>query len=793
MPWTSRLLPVLLSSLGLVLFGVSCKAQTPAPSATAAAVPDTTPVVWQAGNAAVQVRVHGDGGYSVWRAGTEWLSSGPTALHSQGHWYATSGGSDALPLALRRTSKSVGQDSLGAYDAYGMSWDAGGMPFETSVRVYRRRPLVVFAQRFPRGATHLALTADEPSPALKPRRRIGNYQRVLSAFPSFQVAGRLARLPYLTYHGTFADPERGTGLAHFGGGTDGGAPLVLYDSARQTLVLSPLTHFKTGIQTRSSDLGGSLACGVQGQVTHLPAGFTLETILSAGHGITASVHAWGDALLRYHGKTRAGPGRDSTVKYLGYWTDNGAYYYYHTEPKKNYQETLRDARADHVRAGLPFHYMQLDSWWYPKGKDGGVTRWEARPDVFPDGVAGLHQTLGLPFVMHNRWWSPTTDYAKTYPFIVNAGSAIPIARPFWDSLMARVQQEGCLVYEQDWLVDQYHMTDVLRRDPEAAEMWLRNMGRAAGAHGLTVQYCMPLPADVLETVEIPAVTQVRVSGDYHPGNGQWRIGTTSLLAWALGLAPFKDTFWTTAQEPGSPYGDKAREPNPELETLVSALSAGPIGPGDGIGLTNTALLMKVCRQDGLLLKPDKPATPLDRWFLDGQPGSEVWETGATIGNKRWHYVLGIGLKTAYSVTSDDLGSRTPAVAYNPDTGTTVALDTKHPLALTSADRGTGAVPFSFWVVAPRSSQGWAFLGETGKFVTVSRQRFGKISADGRTLRLQGAPGEVVSLQWSAPTPPRRVTVTGHTAWTYDRARRLLTVPVTLPTSGRAEVRVEAAR
>ena len=53
------------------------------------------------------------------------------------------------------------------------------------------------------------------------------------------------------------------------------------------------------------------------------------------------------------------------------------------------------------------------------------------------------------------------------------------------------------------------------------------MGEAAYRHGLTVQYCMPFPRHALQSLELPAVTQVRNSGDYVPNpvkEGQWRLG-----------------------------------------------------------------------------------------------------------------------------------------------------------------------------------------------------------------------------------------------------------------------------
>ena len=51
---------------------------------------------------------------------------------------------------------------------------------------------------------------------------------------------------------------------------------------------------------------------------------------------------------------------------------------------------------------------------------------------------------------------------------------------------------------------------------------------------------MPWTRHILQSVEIPAVTQTRVSEDYIPGNSQWQIGDTTILAFSLGLASFKD-------------------------------------------------------------------------------------------------------------------------------------------------------------------------------------------------------------------------------------------------------------
>jgi len=43
--------------------------------------------------------------------------------------------------------------------------------------------------------------------------------------------------------------------------------------------------------------------------------------------------------------------------------------------------------------------------------------------------------------------------------------------------------------------------------------WLKQMGRAALANNITLQYCMSLPRHVLQSLEIDAVTQIRVKSN----------------------------------------------------------------------------------------------------------------------------------------------------------------------------------------------------------------------------------------------------------------------------------------
>jgi hypothetical protein len=53
-------------------------------------------------------------------------------------------------------------------------------------------------------------------------------------------------------------------------------------------------------------------------------------------------------------------------------------------------------------------------------------------------------------------------------------------------------------------------------------------------------------------MESPAVGRVRASGDYLLSRDNWRLGLSSLLAGGLGLAPFKNVFWSSGRNPGNP-------------------------------------------------------------------------------------------------------------------------------------------------------------------------------------------------------------------------------------------------
>ncbi|CAF4370910.1 unnamed protein product, partial [Rotaria magnacalcarata] len=82
---------------------------------------------------------------------------------------------------------------------------------------------------------------------------------------------------------------------------------------------------------------------------------------------------------------------------------------------------------------------------------------------------------------------------------------------------------------------------------------------------------MPLNPDIMETLENTQVHYMRVSDDYSENINQWNIGRVSMITWAIGVIPFKDTFWTTSIQPESRYGNFT-EPNIHLNALIALMS-----------------------------------------------------------------------------------------------------------------------------------------------------------------------------------------------------------------------------
>lgn len=198
-------------------------------------------------------------------------------------------------------------------------------------------------------------------------------------------------------------------------------------------------------------------------------------------------------------------------------------------------------------------------------------------------------------------------------------------------------------YEVDFMNDNFLNQLTFRQELGASEGWLDGMHAAAVDRGISIQYCMPLPSDLLASLQHSHVTNYRASDDYAGSSvTNYNIQTSSLLGWSLGLRPSKDVFFTTDNAPDNPYIKRLNKNHPtvpgvdlELNALIATLSTGPVAMGDGAGATNRALIMRSCTEDGSLLQPEKPLTGIDAMYDGrGRPpggipiagGAQVWTT-----------------------------------------------------------------------------------------------------------------------------------------------------------------------
>ena len=584
-------------------------------------------------------------------------------------------------------------------------------------------------------------------------------------------------------------------------------PLLFYNDKFDTVMVSPLDHFLVSMINSS---GNRFQIGLEGDLKSIPAGLEQPMVFFFGKGIRKSFDGWGELLRKWYQKERPDAYGDVGISYLGYWTDNGSYYYYKTEGRLNYEQTLLAVKKEADRLGVPFGYFQLDSWWYPKTTDkktgigpidwlshflfGGARKWEARKELFPEGLESFSKKLGLPIEAHARWFDQKNDYRGEYKFVDGQGMrrpAFPVEDRFWDMIMENAKSWGIRVYEQDWLDTQWRMVSYLRESVDAGENWLDAMSKSAQKQELTIQYCMANPGMFMQAVKYPNVTQVRCSTDYLAGAPKslyWVPFTkVSMLAWSSGLYPWKDTFESSSGE-----RTLRNERVPEEEALMSILSAGMVGPGDKIGYLNKDLLMRVCRSDGLLLKPDRPAMPIDKMFVENNTlYTTITQSKTGIGT--YYYVAG------YNIWPNKYRERELTFAeLGVEPGNYLVYSWNDKKFQDQKERVVfpdklGQYRSAYYVIVPDPGKTPALIGELEKFVTVSSARFAKIESQAGRLSLviSGVAGEELALAFKSDKKPDAKIISGATLLEskFNEAGRICLVRLKM-TGAKAELEVD---
>jgi hypothetical protein len=687
-----------------------------------------------------------DGARLSWRH-PDWL--GPIGVVWRGE----------VRAAPDRTTASEGEDALGAWRGLELHWpDLAGAP-RTQVRAYRSRPLLVFRSEAPTPLHDIATgRLDEPAlawPHFRPTdRRAGGLPDDATAFGYAYTEFGLPTFSGPTCARFVLLPTRPAVVQ----------PLCLR-TADQCLLVSPLDAFHEqviAVPRGRGDAARGVRCGWHGDLDGVPAGFASELAVWGGRGVRDTLEAFGAHLRARHATRRPSRYADAAVGRLSYWTDNGAAYWYRAAPGRSVEETLAQAVGELHAQRVPVHAVELDSWFYPHQitrpiddpgasvPPTGLLAWEPRPDALPGGVSGLRERLGgPPLILHLRHFSGASPYFEGRAAWRDGERAHPVeALPFYEMLFDHAVAWGAVQVEHDWLVDCFLGVRGLRERPGRARAWQQAVDRAAGERGLSLLWCMATPADLLASVALERVAAVRTAGDYRYGmpspQGWCWFLYGNALARALGLWPFKDVFLSEARG-GGLDGD----PHAELEALLAALSGGPVGIGDRIGRTDRGVVMRTCRADGVLVKPDAPLAALERCFRAHAHRAEELLAAETYTDQpagRTHYVLAVHASRApgtlrLELPLAELGVPRDGAAWlarDWRSGAVRRLRSDASLAFALAP-----CEWSLQQIAPLLPAGLAIFGDPALYASAGDRRVRglRAEADGAALEVLGAPGE----------------------------------------------------
>jgi hypothetical protein len=638
-----------------------------------------------------------------------------------------------------------GGDDLGAFAGVRF----GGDPVAASIRWYRDRPLAVLRIEAQRGLEGVG-TGDFAVPShawsIEPARRVdGGVPAGTVGFGFQYTEFAMPTLTDASLQGWFLFPARPAVVL----------PMMLLAPTGETLMLAPLDNFHEQVMAVTN----GLRWGWHGDLDATPAGFATELAIIGGAAPRACLDAWGGELQRRAATVRPSRYHDDVNRRLSYWTDNGAAYWYKTEPGHDVTATLVGTIDDLRARGIPVSTVQLDSWFYPHATlrpfdteewlvpPTGLMEWDARHDVLPDGVAALRGALGdPPLTAHCRHLAAASPYVEQFECWVDGERAHPTTAELYERWMDAAVQWGVTTFEHDWLIECFLGVRGLRATPGRARAWQEGVDRAAGHRGLSLQWCMPSPADLCQSVTLRNVASVRTSGDHG-----YLVSAGYLWAWflytnafarALGLRPFKDVFFSDPSDPAH---------HAEVEALLSALSTGPVGIGDRMGGADAAIVRRTCRADGLLVKPHTPVAALDRSFRQWATGRGALLVGAAESRHAagtWHYVVTLNAGSSASsgrVELADLGIDGPVVVwdwraqtlqvFDPSGGWDVALD---------------PLDWDYRVVAP-VVDGRAVVGDPALYATAGDTRIAdvRLTADGLRVTVLGAGEDVELVTWSA--------------------------------------------
>ncbi|MFX0140114.1 MAG: hypothetical protein ACFFDN_41115, partial [Candidatus Hodarchaeota archaeon] len=678
-------------------------------------------------------------------------------------------------LELLTINKGDGDDKLGVFKSIDAQYTLEGKDIyiNTSIKQYNKQDFIIFELSLPQGLENTSS---------------GKYSDLISSFPSFINKSPNTKI-FTFRNAKFCPPSKTIGTTS--------APVLFYDDDLNCFIISPLDGFLHTVI--SKDKNNRINCGIQGAIKKIPEDFTQKFILLFGKGINKSMERLGDILLKYHDSKRKSLYANVVTSYLGFWTDCGAYYYYRKEKGMNYEDTMVVIKDYFDEHKIPIGYYNFDSWWYLKhtnktfatifkplirimggGLFGNTLRWEVDPKNFSTDLKTFHQEqFKKPITAHSRRWDARSPYVEKFEFETYENHAVPLKKEFWDWLMNHAKESGIEVYEQDWMKNQIVSMPILKKNFNAQEEWLNNMASAAKENGIDIFYCMQTPGILLYSLKHSNVNIARCSHDYNhmrPLTFRFIPSTqTNILFHAIGINSHPDVFRSRTME-----NVKFRifdERFPDFKCLYQILNAGLVAPGDKKEDVNWTLLQKTCRNDGLLLKPDKALTVNDLMFKKHRK-YYICDTYSKIDNLTWRYVL----------ISNIWPKRVKETSF---TLKELGFDSNEYILYDYLSGGVNRIKFDdyieigrlrkhgykYFILCPVTESDMALIGCPDKFITCSKKMFIGIETTKNSISflVENIKEAIVKILIYSENPPYSIQVDKElfNLWNYNESLNLI--------------------
>ncbi len=640
-------------------------------------------------NSGISVNVNKNTGeYTVTSGRMNWIFTGST-----GH-------------LLTNLQTVNGRDSIGKFKETKFNWNADN-DYMGTIKWYDQKPVVVFYLTLLKGSG-----------------------KTLESFPSFtKFPAGMHKFSY--DNNDFAPPQFKLNQTS--------TPWLFFDENMNSFIISPASDFM--VAKMKGDGYKLISSGLNEGIEKYPDKFTHATIMVMSKGIKNSWDVWGKALRAIYKRKLPANDADPVLKYYGYWTDNGADYYYNYDTTLGYANTLLALRQKYSKEGIPLGYVQLDSWWYeksiydPNGKPdadhknpklpsgkwnryGGLMSYTADKFLFKNGLSSFRKELKLPLVTHSRWIDPKSPYHEKYKI---SGFAA-VDPKYWDHIINYIKDAGVVCYEQDWLNYIYNKSPEMAVDINIGNEFTDGMANACRKAGMTIQYCMAMPRYFMQGLRYNNLTTIRTSGDRFEAKKWKHFLYTAQLGYECGIYPWCDVF--KSSEDGN--------------MILAVLSAGPVGTGDAIGKEDKSIIMTTCRNDGVLVKPDVPILPVDEDYVNDSDGSKLPTLAYTFTRQG---IITTGYVFAFSTDSSgsksikfvpsELGINEKTVVYNPLTKELKLID--------AGAEFSGSLSndlYTYYILAPLTNSGIAFLGDKDKIAATGKKRIADITSAKGTLTVK---------------------------------------------------------